>query len=49
MKESLIQSMKEKIMQPAFESKAPVVARMSDPLVDTPMVLTLDETLPYDC
>lgn len=48
MKESLIQSMKEKIMQPAFESKAPVVARISDPLVDTPMVLTLDETLPYD-
>ncbi|RMT95136.1 hypothetical protein ALP39_200375 [Pseudomonas marginalis pv. marginalis] len=48
MKESLIQSMKEKIMQPAFESKAPVAARMSDPLVDTPMVLTLDETLPYD-
>lgn len=48
MKESLMQSMKEKILQPAFESKAPVVERMSDPIVDTPMVLTLDETLPYD-
>lgn len=48
MKESSMQSMKEKIMQPAFEPKAPAVARMSDPIVDTPMVLTLDETRPYD-
>lgn len=48
MKESLKQSMKEKILQPAFESKVPAAIRMSDPIVDTPMLLTLDETLPYD-
>lgn len=48
MKESLTQSIKEKILQPAFESKAPMASRLSDPVVDTPMLLTLDETLPYD-
>ncbi|MGZ0717705.1 ParB family protein [Pseudomonas gessardii] len=48
MKPSLAQTMKEKLMLPGFESKSPVAARMSDPIVDTPMLLTLDETLPYD-
>lgn len=48
MKQSLAQTMKEKLQLPAFESKSPVAARMSDPIVDTPMLLTLDETLPYD-
>ncbi|MFJ3119584.1 ParB family protein [Pseudomonas protegens] len=48
MKPSLAQTMKDKLLQPAFESNSPVAARMSDPIVDTPMVLTLDETLPYD-
>lgn len=48
MKQSLAQTMKEKLQLPAFESKSPVAVRMSDPIVDTPMLLTLDETLPYD-
>ncbi|QPO18809.1 MULTISPECIES: ParB family protein [Pseudomonas] len=48
MKQSLAQTMKEKLQLPAFESKSPTAARMSDPIVDTPMLLTLDETLPYD-
>lgn len=48
MKASLAQTMKDKLLLPAFESKSPVAERMSDPIVDTPMLLTLDETLPYD-
>lgn len=48
MKPSLAQSMKEKLQLPGFESKSPAAARLSDPIVDTPMLLTLDETLPYD-
>jgi len=40
--------MKEKLQLPGFESKSPAAARLSDPIVDTPMLLTLDETLPYD-
>ncbi|TVT83985.1 ParB family protein [Pseudomonas sp. H3(2019)] len=47
MKPSLA-SMKEQLLKPSFEQKAPVAQRMSDPIVDTPMVLTLDETLPWD-
>ncbi|AMB86049.1 transcriptional regulator [Pseudomonas agarici] len=41
-------SMKEQLLKPAFQQNAPVAQRMSDPIVDTPMLLTLDETLPYD-
>ncbi|WP_016971639.1 ParB family protein [Pseudomonas tolaasii] len=48
MKPSLAQTMKEKLMLPGFESRSPVAARMSDPIVDTPMLLSLDDTLPYD-
>ena len=48
MKQSLAQTMKEKLQLPGFESKSPAAARLSDPIVDTPMLLTLDETLPYD-
>ncbi|VVM78599.1 hypothetical protein PS663_02197 [Pseudomonas fluorescens] len=48
MKPSLAQSMKEKLQLPGFESKSPAAVRLSDPIVDTPMLLTLDETLPYD-
>ncbi|NVZ63653.1 ParB family protein [Pseudomonas gingeri] len=43
-----IASMKEQLLKPAFQQNAPVAQRMSDPIVDTPMLLTLDETLPYD-
>ncbi|KID12224.1 transcriptional regulator, partial [Rhodobacteraceae bacterium PD-2] len=42
------QTMKEKLQLPGFESKSPAAARLSDPIVDTPMLLTLDDTLPYD-
>lgn len=48
MKPTLVQTMKEKLLLPGFEPKAPTAQRMSDPLVDTPMLLTLDEVLPYD-
>ena len=48
MKPSLVQTMKEKLVQPAFEHKAPTAEYLSDPLVDTPMLLSLDEVLPYD-
>lgn len=36
MKSTLVQTMKEKLMQPAFEHKAPTAERLSDPVVDTP-------------
>ena len=48
MKPTLVQTMKEKLLQPGFELKASTAQRMSDPIVDTPMLLTLDEVLPYD-
>ena len=48
MKASMAQTMKEKLQLPGFESKSPAAARLSDPIVDTPMLLTLDDTLPYD-
>ncbi|NWA29231.1 ParB family protein [Pseudomonas gingeri] len=43
-----ITSMKEQLLKPGFQQNAPAAQRMSDPIVDTPMLLTLDETLPYD-
>lgn len=48
MKPTLVQTIKEKLLQPGFEPKAPTAERMSDPIVDTPMLLSLDEVLPYD-
>lgn len=47
MKHSLA-SMKDQLLKPSFEQRAPAAERMSDPIVDTSMVLTLDETLPWD-
>lgn len=43
-----VASMKDQLLKPSFEQRAPVAQRMSDPIVDTSMVLTLDETLPWD-
>ncbi|WP_458737125.1 ParB family protein [Pseudomonas chlororaphis] len=43
-----IASMKEQLLKPAFQQNAPAAQRMSDPIVDTPLVLTLDQTLPWD-
>lgn len=48
MKPTLVQTIKEKLLQPGFETKAPTAERMSNPIVDTPMLLSLDEVLPYD-
>lgn len=48
MKPTLVQTIKDKLLQPGFEPKAPTAKRMSDPIVDTPMLLSLDEVLPYD-
>ncbi|MFL9676049.1 ParB family protein [Pseudomonas marginalis] len=39
---------KGKLLQGAFTNSAPMVGRLSDPIVDTPMVLTLDQLKPYD-
>ncbi|NMZ34036.1 ParB family protein [Pseudomonas proteolytica] len=39
---------KGKLLQGAFTNNAPLVGRLSDPIVDTPMVLTLDQLRPYD-
>ena len=47
MKPSLVH-MKAQLLKPSFEQNSPSTQRMSDPIVDTPMVLTLDETLPWD-
>lgn len=43
-----VASMKDQLLKPSFEQRAPTAERMSDPIVDTSMVLTLDETLPWD-
>ena len=47
MKPSLVH-MKAQLLKPSFEQNSSSTQRMSDPIVDTPMVLTLDETLPWD-
>lgn len=47
MKPSLVH-MKAQLLKPSFEQNSPSTQRMSDPIVDTPMVLTLDETLPWE-
>jgi ParB family protein of integrating conjugative element (PFGI_1 class) len=43
-----VASMKDQLLKPSFEQRAPAAQRMSDPIVDTSMVLTLDEALPWD-
>lgn len=43
-----VASMKDQLLKPSFEQRAPAAERMSDPIVDTSMVLTLDDTLPWD-
>lgn len=43
-----VASMKDQLLKPSFEQRAPVAQRMSDPIVDTAMVLTLDDMLPWD-
>lgn len=43
-----VSSMKEQLQKPSFEQHTAPVQRLSDPIVDTPMMLTLDEMLPWD-
>jgi ParB family protein of integrating conjugative element (PFGI_1 class) len=39
---------KGKLLQGAFTSKGPAVTQLSDPIADTPMVMTLDRLRPYE-
>ncbi|MDX1725917.1 MAG: transcriptional regulator [Pseudomonas sp.] len=43
-----VASLKDKLLQPGFQPLSPAAQRFSDPIADTPMVLTLDDILPYD-
>src|SRR3990167_977977 len=43
-----VASLKDKLLQPGFQPLSPAAQRFSDPIADTPMVLTLDDVLPYD-
>jgi ParB family protein of integrating conjugative element (PFGI_1 class) len=42
------EAMAAKLMATPFERASPAVAALSDPIADTPMVVTLDELKPYD-
>jgi len=41
-------SLKDAMLKTGFQSQANPASHLSDPIVDTPMVLTLDDVLPYD-
>ncbi|PUA41374.1 transcriptional regulator [Pseudomonas protegens] len=40
--------LKGKLLQPSFAPKAPDAKRLSDPIEDTPMVVTLEQLRPYE-
>ncbi|VXC25160.1 Transcriptional regulator [Pseudomonas sp. 8Z] len=40
--------LKGQLLRPGFQPTSPTAERFSDPIVDTPVVLTLDDVLPYD-
>ncbi|MDP9124268.1 MAG: ParB family protein [Pseudomonadota bacterium] len=42
------QDMAAKLLASSFERSGPSVAALTDPIVDTPMVVTLDQLRPYD-
>ena len=42
------EAMAAKLMATPFDRASPAVATLSDPIADTPMVVTLDELKPYD-
>ena len=42
------ESIKGKLLQGAFTSKGPAMSQLSDPIADTPMVITLDKLRPYE-
>ncbi|SFY07949.1 ParB family protein [Azotobacter vinelandii] len=41
-------SLKDALLRPGFTPTSPAATRLSDPIADTPLVLTLDDVLPYD-
>lgn len=41
-------SLKDAMLKTGFQSPAAPVAQLSDPIVETPMLLTIDEILPWD-
>lgn len=43
-----VASLKDKLLLPGFQPSSPTAQQFSDPIADTPMVLTLDDVLPYD-
>ncbi|MFJ2453985.1 ParB family protein [Pseudomonas protegens] len=43
-----VTDLKARLLAPGFKPAAPEAAQFSDPIVDTAMVLTLDDVLPYD-
>ena len=42
------QDMAAKLLATGFERSGPSAATLSDPIADTPMVVTLDQLRPYD-
>ena len=42
------QDIEAKLLAAGFERSGPVVEALSDPIVDTPMVVTLDQLRPYE-
>lgn len=48
MTELTTQDMAALLLAEGFSSRSPVAPTLSDPIVDTPIVVTLDELLPYD-
>lgn len=43
-----VESIKGKLLQGAFMNNGPSLAQLSDPIADTPMVVTLDQLRPYE-
>jgi ParB family protein of integrating conjugative element (PFGI_1 class) len=43
-----VESIKGKLLQGAFMNNGPALAQLSDPIADTPMVVTLDQLRPYE-
>jgi ParB family protein of integrating conjugative element (PFGI_1 class) len=43
-----VESIKGKLLQGAFMNNGPILAQLSDPIADTPMVITLDQLRPYE-
>jgi ParB family protein of integrating conjugative element (PFGI_1 class) len=42
------ETIKSKLLQGSFMNKGPVMSELSDPVADTPMIITLDKLRPYE-